>query len=629
MNDFNHCQRKQSAPSQIKPVTTMLKPLSLALSVTLAASAMFIGPAESKAAARRGGGGGIYLTTPNPTNPLEHNNRAVELGTKALWQQAIAEHELALEGDPENITFRRNLSGAELRYADALRAAKNYQGAITHYRKALFADPGNAPADSNLDWCLNSLGRTPTDAGYRLDLAQKAESTPGHFEDAVVEYRKAAKLNDSGTNHYRLGRCLLRGGKILEGYEALLVALRKDWPKDDSNQLSECHGLLGDTLKDFAYKAKSYPDRTIFTKRLNNAAMEYRRAVTVNPSNMDAVRGLTEVAREAVAISPSFRNQMLLGGAYLLQADFDHAKVCYEKAWRAEPTNPELAKARVAYHQAVVETPLSSPMRLAETVQKVDDLIKLNPNDAQLWYILARGRDRQGEKAGAIEAAQKAIAINKFVNPNLVPFYNNLTGQGPAVATAGTGTGAGATPAAATATALGPDGKPVPGAATNTAASSAGPPKPAADNTAAYAKIESLIKENKLDEAIKEADTLAGTSPSDGKVWLLEGSAMEKQGKLDDAATCYRQAAGLKQPGAAEALNKVNSSRVQPLLQDVDKLIAEKNYPGALALIKEAIIMAPTLPNLHRKAAEIYKLMGDEGEAAKENKKADDAEKAK
>jgi Flp pilus assembly protein TadD len=253
-------------------------------------------------------------------------------------------------------------------------------------------------------------------------------------------------------------------------------------------------------------------------------------------------------------------------------------------------------------------------------------LIKLNPNDAQLWYILARGRDRQGEKAGAVEAAQKAIALNKFVNPLLVPFYNNLTGQGPEAASAA-GTGSAAT---ATAGALGAPG--VPGAAGTpgaTAAASSAKAKPAVDNTAGYAKIESLIKENKLDEAIKEADTLAGASPSDGKVWLLEGTAMEKQGKLDDAATCYRQAAGLKEAGAADALRQVNTSRVQPLLTDAEKLISEKNYAGASAILKEAIILAPNLPSLHRKLAQVLKLMSDEGEAAKENKKADDLEKAK
>jgi tetratricopeptide (TPR) repeat protein len=380
--------------------------------------------------------------------------------------------------------------------------------------------------------------------------------------------------------------------------------------------------VLGDTLKDFAYKAKGYQDKSVFTRRLNNAASEYRRAVTVNPSNSNAIRGLRDVGIEAVAINPSFRNQMLLGGAYLLQGDFDHAKLCYEKAWRAEPTNPDLAKARIAYHQSVVESALATPMRVAETVQKVDDLIKLNPNDAQLWYILARGRDRQGEKAGAVEAAQKAIALNKFVNPLLVPFYNNLTGQGPEPAAAGTSGSA----ASATAGALGgTPGSTGPAAA----AASSAKAKPTVDNSAAYGKIESLIKENKLDEAIKEADTLAGASPSDGKVWLLEGTALEKQGKLDDAATCYRQAAGLKEAGAADALRQINTSRVQPLLNDAEKLITEKNYAGASAILKEAIILAPNLPSLHRKLAQVLKLMSDEGEAAKENKKADDLEKAK
>jgi len=596
------------------------KILCLALSLSLVSAAAFIRPCPAKAAARRGGG--VYLNTPNPTNPLEHNNRAVELGSKQLWQQALEEHKLALEGDPENITFRRNLSAGELRYADSLRAAKNLPAAITHYRRALFADPNNAPADSNLDYCLNALGKNPSDPSYRLSLAKGAEGAPDHFEDAVVEFRKAAKLSDTGINHFYLGQCLMRGGKVVEGYDEMIVALRKDWPKDKENTeaLSDCHTVLGDTLKDFAYKAKGYQDKSVFTRRLNNAASEYRRAVTVNPSNSNAIRGLRDVGIEAVAINPSFRNQMLLGGAYLLQGDFDHAKLCYEKAWRAEPTNPDLAKARIAYHQAVVESALATPMRVAETVQKVDDLIKLNPNDAQLWYILARGRDRQGEKAGAVEAAQKAIALNKFVNPLLVPFYNNLTGQGPEPA-AGTA-------ASATAGALGaPPGATGPAAAT--AAASSAKAKPTVDNSAAYGKIESLIKENKLDEAIKEADTLAGASPSDGKVWLLEGTALEKQGKLDDAATCYRQAAGLKEAGAADALRQINTSRVQPLLNDAEKLITEKNNAGALAILKEAIILAPNLPSLHRKAAQVLKAMSDEGEAAKENKKADDLEKAK
>jgi hypothetical protein len=41
------------------------------------------------------------------------------------------------------------------------------------------------------------------------------------------------------------------------------------------------------------------------------------------------------------------------------------------------------------------------------------------------------------------------------------------------------------------------------------------------------------------------------------------------------------------------------------------------------------VILAPSLAKTHRKLGEILKLMGDDKEAARETKKADDLEKAK
>lgn len=600
---------------------TLRAAASLSLSLSLLTGSIFISPCHAVAKGRGGGGGGgVYLTTPNPTNPLEHNNRAVELGMKGLWPQAIKEHEIALEGDPENITFKKNLSGCYLRYGDVLRGKNNLPGAIENYRLALFIDPANNPADSYLDYCLSKLGRNPLDAAYRLDLAQKAEVTAGHFADAVVEYRKLVKISDSGINRYRLGRCLLKGGKIIEGYDECIIALRRDWPKDESTVLAECHTLLGDTLKEFAYKAKSYTDKSVFPRRLNNAAMEYRRAVTINPSNADAIRGLCEVGREACALNPSFKNELLLGSGYLLGGDYDHAKLCYEKAWRADPTNPDLQKARIAFHQAVVESPLASPLRVAETVQKVEELVKLNPNDAQLFYILGIGRDRQGDRAGAIDALNRAVAINKFVNPKLIPTLNGFTGQGPVQGTAAAGTAAAGTGTAA-------------GSGTTTGASTAAAGAAGAQGskpaTADYSKVENLLRDNKLEDASKEADNLLSANPKDGKAWLMRGLILQKQGTLDDAATCFRQADGLKIPEAKAALDQINTERVQPLMQDAEKLIGSKDLPGAAAVLREAVILAPNMAKCHRKLAEVMKQMGDDKEAERENKKADDLEKAK
>ncbi len=83
-------------------------------------------------------GGDIQFKTPTPTNPLEHNNRGVELGTHAIWTLAIKEAELAVKGSPDNDIFRKNLSGARLRYGDLLVRQQNVPEAIDQYREALF-----------------------------------------------------------------------------------------------------------------------------------------------------------------------------------------------------------------------------------------------------------------------------------------------------------------------------------------------------------------------------------------------------------------------------------------------------------------------------------------------------------
>jgi hypothetical protein len=44
------------------------------------------------------------------------------------------------------------------------------------------------------------------------------------------------------------------------------------------------------------------------------------------PNNGQALQGLTETAREAVAMNPSFRNILALASAYLVSGDYDRAK---------------------------------------------------------------------------------------------------------------------------------------------------------------------------------------------------------------------------------------------------------------------------------------------------------------
>ncbi len=603
----------------------MLLSLTLTITspVTLFAAAS---PHKHKGGGGGGGGGGVYLNTPNPTNPLEHNNRGVELGQKGLWPQAIQEAEMALDGDPDNDVFKRNLSGAHLRYGDTLRGKSSFPAAIAQYREGLYVDPENSAAENGLNSSLDRLGKNHGDLSYRLSLASGAESH-GEMHIAVVEYRVCSHIQDSGINSYKLGRCLLKANKTVDGFDVLRTALRKDWPKDDQDALVECHLLLADTLLNFAYIAKKQQHMDIFVKRLNNAMVEYRRAVTINPSNMAAVHGLTEATREAVALSPSFANTLALGSSYLLQDDFDHAKIYFEKAWRANPRSPDLAKARIAFHRAVVDTPqgMVAPMRVAETVQKVEDLLKTSPNDPDLLFIVGKGKARIGDTAGAIAALEKSLSIRKY--DEITQHELDLVRGGGVINSTTGAPGAPVAPGAIVATKGGQPLIGVPGAAPGQPGSIPGQPgqpgQPGAApgqplvaaapaNAAAYANIGSLTQGGQLDAAAKAADDVLNATPSDGQAWYLKGTVMEKKGDLDEAAVCFRQASGLKIKEADDSLKRINDMRAKPMIEQSDQLLQKNDAAGAAEILKEATSISPHDPALWRKLGDCLKKSGDE-----------------
>lgn len=572
------------------------------VSLAIILSLLFLPQAAQSAAKRASGrpGGGVYLNTPNPTNPLEHNNRAVELGSKGLWPDAIREHEAAVGGDPNNKEFRTNLSAAQLRYGDILAGRKDNYNAIKQYRGALYVDPNNGVADEHLDETLKRIGKDPFNIKVRLGFAEDADVS-GDYETAIVEYRKSVKMSDEGPNHARLGRVLLKAGKVVDGYSELKIAAGKTWEEKDQKELGACHRQLGDTLKEFAFIAKNDGRGTIGMKRLLNAGIEYRRAVTINPADADAIRSLIEVAREAVAISPSFDNHLTLAAAYQLAGDFEHAKMEYEKCYKLNPSSPVLPVARKSFYLSIVKSPLASPAILANTMQKIDASLQKNPSDPELLYLYGRGKEAQGDKEAALTSYKKAAAINAYVNPDLQQGISRL-GGGPAPE---------ATPSK-TATA--------PAAETNAK-------EEKAKNLLQYADIEKKMLAGDVDSAQQQLLELVQKDSKDGRAWLLLGNIHEKKGDLDQAIVEYRQASLLKEKDADSALRQINTARVQPMMQEAEKAISEKNWVKASSSLREALSMGPELPFVHRKMAEVLKQLGDNKEADKELKKAAELEK--
>lgn len=596
--------------------------LALALSITLSLTAAVTEQVQAKG--RRGGGGGggggVFLNTPNPTNPLEHNNRGVELGSKGLWSDAIREHELAVQGDPYRVDFRTNLSAAHLEYGNYLRARGRTYDAMVQYRQAMIVDPANAKADQELDICMKKLGKDPYDFATRKRLAEDADVSQ-QYDTAIVEWRKCVKMRDTGLMHFELGKVLLKAGKDVDGYRELRKAVAMEWATDEKLELAACHRQLGDLLKEYAYKAKEDPNKprgTTGMKRLYNAFIEYRRAVLLNPADATAVRGMLECAREGVAIKPnSFDNHLCLGASYLLSGDFQHARQEFETCFKIAPTRPEVDQARIAYHQSVARSPLADDALVAASVDKIRAAIDQSPTEnARLYYILGRLRERQADPEKAKKCYDKAWSINPHIDPDLAQAFGRLGAPKEALATK-------------------------PKTQEELAKEMEEKKKAMAEleKQKGYSELDNLVESGKFDEVITKGTEQYKSNPKDATIVLKIGVAHERKAatmadgeekdkEINEAKAWYRLGAGLQDKTGASAqaeqfLAQLDSSRAQPKIKEADELLAKGDLVSAASAYRDALILAPRRSDVHRKLGEVLDKMGDKEGARKEREEAE------
>ncbi len=590
----------------LMPILMLLTFLTLAATTPAEATTTTSRPVKRKAPAAK-----PALTPSANMNPLEHNNLGVEYGLRGDWPHAVAEHEAALNGDPENVQFKTNLSGALLRYGQTLTAKKDYRHAIHQLREALYVDPNNADASNLLDQCLKATGQDPS---KHMKMGEDLE-VEGNYPDAIAEFKRNLRSDDSGLAYAALGRALVKQGanspnRLVEGYKQLTIAVGKTWDPSQTSELAACHQKLGDILKDEAFLAKSDGRRQVALIRLVNASSEYRKAVQLNPSNLDVIRNLVEVSREVVTIKPSFDNHLMLGSSYLLLGDFDRAKHEYEECDKLDHNNELLQKARKAYHWQVAASTQHLDL-LPRTIAVAEDNLRRNPNDAEWLYIWGMAKQQQGDKDLAFKAYNKAAQINPAL-PKLkermtaLASANSPPGQETATKSTEPGDRAASQPATA-------------GSANNQTIN--------ATQLAAIGEAESKFRNGDLAGALRDATNMTITDTSNGRAWMLIGTILEKQGNLDEASVAYRQAALLKVPGAADACRQLDSVRVHSLLDDADKQVAANNLVAAAATLKEAASLAPDLAIVHRKLGDVLEKLGDKKEAERERKKADQLEK--
>ncbi len=168
----------------------------------------------------------------NPRNVLAHEQYATALSRKGSADEAMAQHEKALEIDPNYEPAHNNLGLA-------LFEKGRVSEAITHYKRALEINPRYEIAHNNLGTALLQTGQVeeaaehfkkaieikPDFAGAEANLANTCVRT-GRLANAVFHYQKAIEIDPKYAKaHGNLGSTLLQTGRPWEAVAEFEKAL--------------------------------------------------------------------------------------------------------------------------------------------------------------------------------------------------------------------------------------------------------------------------------------------------------------------------------------------------------------------------------------------------------------------
>ncbi|MFM9266345.1 tetratricopeptide repeat protein [Tychonema sp. BBK16] len=236
-------------------------------------------------------------------------------------EEAIAAYRRAIELNPDLSWSHHNLG-------EALAKLGKLDEAITAYRRAIELNP-------DFSWSYHHLG----DA---LDRQEK-------WEEAVAAFRKATELNaDHFGSYCGLGQSLVKLGRLDEAIaayrQASIVNPEIDW----------IHGCIADILQQ-----RRELD-------LQEAIASYRRALQLNPNDVQAYRNLLNIQPD------NFEVYLDLGNALAKQGDWRGAINTYQRA------------------------------------------IKLNSQEALVHNLLGEALEQLGDLEAAVVSYRRAIELHPF-----------------------------------------------------------------------------------------------------------------------------------------------------------------------------------------------------------------------
>lgn len=347
---------------------------------------------------------------------LEANNKGVALGKQGRFTEAIQAHETAVQLDPQNKQYRINLSAARCAYGQERLTTKNYDAAAGLFRKSLSAAPDNGLAAKLLNEAMKKQGRDPTAVEERV-IAGDQLSAIGDFEGSLVEYQIALQLESSARTYTKMGDVAMHFGQAATANNWYRQAIVKD------SGFAPAHRQLG-ILQ-------------IAQKDYTGAAASLRKAVIQDPKDIVAGQALVEIWRRQVAANPLLaENHLGLAGALQLTGDFSGAESEYNKLQALDAGNPGLASGRASLvrakqhavsekHKMAAETLFNQGLR-REALAEISQAVMIEPKNSKYQFLLGECLEANGDLRGAHQAYLTCVLIDPENNKEAAYRMNQM-----------------------------------------------------------------------------------------------------------------------------------------------------------------------------------------------------------
>jgi Flp pilus assembly protein TadD len=215
---------------------------------------------------------------------------------------------------------------------------------------------------------------------------------------------------------------------ITAGVGLRLMSFGVDYAYQPFGDLATSHRVslvYGDSPKRTAFEEAVEPE-------IDPVEVEYRESVELyRAGRLDAA---ARKARQVIdADGLNFKGWQMLGTISYAKGDFVAAREYYDKALELNPGNGELRefisrmeKEGAARRKAVVASPVEAPAtgaydaavalytasRYSEAEARARQGIAADPADWKCWQVVGNCRYATGDKAGAVEAWRRSLAIN-------------------------------------------------------------------------------------------------------------------------------------------------------------------------------------------------------------------------